>query len=59
MTKKEKIQNLKKIKKLLKQTEKLIKIKDDDKREKLIKAELIKVENIIEKIVAKHSYAIF
>ncbi len=59
MSKKEKIKKLKEIRKLLKQTEKLIKIKDEDEREKLVKAELIKAENIIEKIVAKHSYAIF
>jgi len=59
MTKKEKIKNLKKIKKILKQTKKLIKIKDPDKREKLVKTELIKIENIIKKITTKHSYITF
>ncbi len=59
MTKKEKIQDLKRMKKLLNQTKKFIKINDEDKREKLVKEKLIKVENIIKKIVTKNSYISF
>lgn len=59
MTKKEKIKNLKKIKKLLKETEKFVEIKDEYEREKIVKTKLIKIENIIEKLVTKHSYTIF
>lgn len=59
MTKKEKIKNLKRMKKLLNQTKKFIRINDEDKREKLVKERLIKVENIIKKIVTKNSYVSF
>ena len=59
MKDKEKIKKLKEIKKLLKQTKKFIKIENEEEREKVVKNELIKIENIIEEMVKKFSNATF
>ena len=59
MQNKKTIKTLKTINKLLKQTKKFIKIKNEEEREQLVKNELIKIENIIEEIITKPSNTIF